>query len=269
LTDLDTSATALRVGWPTWLRALWAHSFFYSRVWKGSITTSFLFPTLYLTAMGVGLGSLVDHHVHHVGGVRYIDFLAPGLLAGTLLQVATGESTFPVLGRIKWDRTYYAMLATPLSATDVVIGHLLWVAIRGAMVSSIFLFVMVLFGCVHSWLALLVIPLSCVAAFAFAAPTTAFAATTKSENAFPLFYRFGVIPLFLFSATFFPLEQLPRVLQVIAQFTPLVHVVLLMRNLTLGNFQVGQNLFDLAYLLVLCGLGWHLARRAFNRRLVV
>jgi lipooligosaccharide transport system permease protein len=128
---------------------------------------------------------------------------------------------------------------------------------------------MMLFGCVHSWLALMVIPLSCVAAFAFAAPTTAFAATTKSENAFPLFYRFGVIPLFLFSATFFPLEQLPRVLQVIAQFTPLVHVVLLTRNLTLGHFQGGQNLFDLAYLLVLCGLGWHLARRAFNRRLVV
>jgi lipooligosaccharide transport system permease protein len=269
LTDTTAKNNPQRVGWPTWVRALWVHGFFYSRIWKGSITTSFLFPTLYLTAMGVGLGSLVDHHVHHVGGVRYIAFLAPGLLAGTILQVATGESTFPVLGRIKWQQTYYAMLATPLSATDVVIGHLIWIAIRGAMVSSIFLFVMLLFGCVHSPLALLVIPLASVAAFAFAAPTTAFAATTKSENSFPLFYRFGVIPLFLFSATFFPLEQLPAALRYLAQATPLVHVVLLMRSLTLGSFHPVQNLVDLGYLVVLSIIGWRFANEAFKRRLVV
>jgi lipooligosaccharide transport system permease protein len=269
LTELLVGDSTSTNGWPTWVRALWAHSFFYRRTWKGSITTSFLFPVLYLTAMGVGLGSLVDHHVHRVGGVSYIDFLAPGLLAGTVLQMATGESTFPVLGRIKWDRTYYAMLATPLSAADVVLSHLLWIAIRGAMVSAIFLSVMTLFGCVHSVLALLIIPVSALAAFGFAAPTTAFAATVTSENAFPLFYRFGVIPLFLFSATFFPLGQLSPALRALAEVTPLVHAVLLTRSLSLGTIASWQSLFDLAYLLVLSVIGWHLARRAFNKRLVV
>ncbi len=265
---MDRSAEA-HLGWPTWLRALWAHSFFYSRVWKGSVTTSFLFPALYLTAMGVGLGSLVDQHAHLVGGVRYLEFLAPGLLAGTILQVSVGESTYPVLGRIKWVRTYWAMLATPLSATDILIGHLGWAVIRGAMVSSMFLVVMALFGCVHSALCLLVVPLAGLGALAAAGPTTAFAATTKSENGFALLYRFGVIPLFLFSATFFPLEQLPAVLRVLAQFTPLVHLVLLMRSCTLGEFSPVQNVFDLLYLLALSVLGWHLAKRAFYRRLVV
>ncbi len=263
------SSRGRHVGRPTWARALWAHGFFYSRVWKGSVTTSFLFPVLYLAAMGVGLGTLVDHHTHTVGGVRYLDFLAPGLLAGTILQVSVNESTYPVMARIKWIRSYWAMLATPLSVRDVLIGHLGWAVIRGVMVSSIFLGVMAVFGAVHSVLAVLVVPVAMLASLAFASPTTAFAATTSKENGFALLYRFGVIPLFLFSATFFPLGQLPTAIRYLAQLTPLLHAVNLIRGLTLGRLVVVQNLFDLAYLIGFALLGCALADRAFRKRLVV
>ena len=263
------SRSSERAGRPTWARALWAHGYFYSRTWKGSVTTSFLFPVLYLAAMGVGLGTLVDHHTHTVGGVRYLDFLAPGLLAGTILQVSVNESTYPVMARIKWIRSYWAMLATPLSVRDVLIGHLGWAVIRGAMVSSIFLLVMACFGAVHSALVVLVIPVAMLAALAFASPTTAFAATTSKENGFALLYRFGVIPLFLFSATFFPLGQLPAAVRYLAQLTPLLHAVNLVRGLTLGHLVAAQNFFDLAYLVGFAMVGCALADRAFKKRLVV
>ena len=266
---VEAPVTRPRAGWPTWCRAVWVHAYTYSKVWKGSVTTTFLFPLLYLAAMGVGLGTLVDHHAHHVGGVAYVDFLAPGLLAGTIFQVAVNESTYPVMARIKWMRTYWAMLATPLDVDDVLIGHLGWSAIRGAMVSGAFLVVMVGFGVVHSWWALAVVPLAMVASVAFAGPTTAYAATTTSENGFALLYRFGVMPLFLFSATFFPLGQLPVWLRAVAQATPLLHAVNLLRDCTLGVFPVLQGVGDLAYLAVFAVVGIVLARRAFRKRMVL
>ncbi len=266
---LDASVAAQRAGWPTWFRAVWVHAYTYSKVWKGSVTTTFLFPLLYLAAMGVGLGTLVDRHAHHVGGVAYVDFLAPGLLAGTIFQVAVNESTYPVMARIKWMRTYWAMLATPLDIDDVLIGHLGWSALRGGMVSGAFLLVMEGFGVIHSWWALAALPLAMAASVAFAAPTTAYAATTTSENGFALLYRFGVMPLFLFSATFFPLGQLPLWLRAVAQCTPLLHAVNLLRDCTLGTGSATQALVDVVYLAVFAAVGIAFARRAFRKRMVL
>ena len=109
---------------PSWRpSAYWAYS--YKRTWRGSVATSFLIPILYLAAMGIGLGSLVDKHSHTVDGVKYLYFLAPGLLASTAMQIGTNESMYPVMGAIKWIRTYFAMLATPLSVTDVLLGTII------------------------------------------------------------------------------------------------------------------------------------------------
>ena len=111
---------------------------------------------LYLAAMG--LGARVAGQARPVDGVHYLDFLAPGLLASTAMQIGGNDAMYPIMGAIKWNRTYFAMLATPLGAIDVLIGHLAWIALRLFMVTSIYLAIMAAFGTVHSPLAILAIP---------------------------------------------------------------------------------------------------------------
>jgi lipooligosaccharide transport system permease protein len=250
-------------------RALSYWAFQYKRTWRSSITTSFLYPVLYLTAMGVGLGSLVDHHAHAVDGVTYVEFLAPGLLAATAMQIGANEAMYPVMGAIKWIRTYFAMLASPLGCDDVLFGHLGWIAVRLAMVSGIYLAVMAAFGTVLSPWAVLALPAAVATGMAFAAPIAAFSATQDKDAGFTTLYRFGLIPLFLFSGTFFPVSQLPGWLQSVAYATPLYHGVALCRALVLGQAALWSSLGNAAYLVVLTVVGVLLARRTFRRRLVV
>jgi lipooligosaccharide transport system permease protein len=253
---------------PPWARSLSYWLYQYKRTWRGSVTTSFLYPVLYLSAIGVGLGSLVNHHAHTVGGVRYIDFLAPGLMAATAMQIGGNEAMYPVMGAIKWMRTYFAMLATPLGVVDVLVGHLAWIALRLTLVTTIYLGIMALFGTVHSPFAVLAIPAGVLTGCAFSAPIAAFAATQVNDAGFSALYRFGLIPLFLFSGTFFPITQLPRWLQFVAEATPLYHGVALCRALTLGHLQAGPDIAHALYLVALTALGFALARRSFRRRLV-
>ena len=184
----------------------WAYQ--YKRTWRGGVVTSFLSPVLFLAAMGVGLGGLVHSATAARGlhGVSYLVFLAPGLLAANAMQVAVQESTYPVMGAIKWIRTYHAMLATPLRVIDVLLGHLLWIALRILMVCAIFLGVMAAFGTTKSWTAVFLLPAGLLTGVAFAAPVVAFAATRDNDSGFNALFRFGVMPLFLFSGTFFPLS---------------------------------------------------------------
>ena len=103
----------------------------YKRTWKGSLVSSFLLPLLYLAAMGIGLGSFVDDNGSGaLGGISYLQFIAPGLLAATALQIAVGESTYPVMGGIKWQKIYFSMIATPLRPADVMYGQLAFIAFR-------------------------------------------------------------------------------------------------------------------------------------------
>ncbi len=252
---------------PSW-RALgyWAYS--YKRTWRGSVATSFLIPVLYLAAMGVGLGSLVDQHSHTVDHVRYLYFLAPGLLASTAMQIGTNEATYPVMGAIKWIRTYFAMLATPLSVNNVLLGTLTWIAIRLTLVSSIYLCVLTAFGAALSPLAVLALPAAVLTGLAFSAPIAAFAATVQNDMWFSTIYRFGVVPLFLFSGTFFPVTQLPALLRPLAYATPLFHGVTLCREFVLGQVDWAQVPVHVGYLIVLVVGGYILARRTFRRRLI-
>jgi lipooligosaccharide transport system permease protein len=246
--------------------AYFAHA--YRRTWRGSVVTSFLYPVLYLAAMGVGLGSLVDKH-HRIDGVGYTAFIAPGLLAATAMQIAFGEATYPVMAAIKWIRTYHAMLATPLSVRDVLLGHLTWIGIRLVMVATIYLSVVAAFGTVLAPSALLALPAAVLLGVAFAAPTMAYAAVQDTDGGFAALYRFVIVPLFLFSGTFFPLAQLPRWLQVVAYATPLEHGVDLCRALVLGKgLAPGPIAGDIAYLVVFALVGCVLAARSYRRRLV-
>jgi lipooligosaccharide transport system permease protein len=260
---------ARRIATPMWLRVTLYFGYQYKRTWRSSIVTSFLIPVLYLTSMGVALGSLIDKHSHGVGGVSYVAFLAPGLLAGTCMQIATNDTMWPVLGAIKWMRTYFAMLAAPPNVYDVHRGHLAWVATRISIVVSIYLAVMALFGTIYSPWAILALPGGVLCGMAFGAPMAAFSATTDKDTGFSTIYRFVVVPLFLFSGTFFPISQLPHVLQWVAYATPLYHGVALCRDLTLGHVHLWVDLGHTAYLALWVAVGYMVGRRTFARRLVV
>jgi lipooligosaccharide transport system permease protein len=255
---------------PPAVRSLEYWMYQYKRTWRGTVTSGLMSPLLYLAAMGVGLGSLVDKHHSgrgSLGGVSYVAFLAPGMLAAVAMQVGAQESTYPVLGAIKWMRTYLAMLATPLRVVDVLVGHLLWIMIRVTLTVLMFLVVMVLFGAGHHWSVLLALPAAVLTGMAFAVPIVAFAATRDGDAAFAALFRFVVMPMFLFSGTFFPVTQLPVGLRVVAYLTPLWHGVDTCRTLALGTASVGRVAMHLAYLVAFTTVGFVAARRAYAGRL--
>jgi len=242
----------------------------YRRTWRGSIYSSVLSPLLYLGAMGIGLGKLVNAHgTARLGGLSYLAFLAPGLLAAAAMQAGVEESTYPVLGSVKWRRTYYAATASPLRPADLFHGHLLFTTMRLAMNSAIFLAVMALFGAVASPWALAALPAAVLTGLAFAAPVEAWAITVAKDTSFALIFRFGMIPLFLFSGTFFPITQLPAWLRPLAYVTPLWHGVALCRSLTLGTASPGGALAHVAYLVAVAAVSIAAGNRSYRRRLYV
>ena len=155
----------------------------YRRVWRGSVFSSFLQPTLFLLAMGLGLGAMVDAGGAALpGGVSYAEFLAPGLLAAAAMQVAGFESTYPVLGKMMWHRNYEAIIATPMRVSDLVFGELAWMALRLTTIATAFVLVMTAFGIPRSPLVILAIPAAVLTGLAFAAPIMAYAATLKARQ---------------------------------------------------------------------------------------
>ncbi len=236
--------------------------------WRSSALGSVLQPVLFLAAMGLTLGTLVDRGPGVPGGVGYLAFLAPGLLVAAAMQTATGESTYPVLGALKWDRLYDAVLATPARPVDLLVGHLLYVAFRVATSAAAFLVVLVLFGAAESPLVVLALPVALLTGLAFAAPVTALAARLEDSAAFAALQRFLIVPMFLFSGTFFPVQQLPAALEWFAYATPLWHGVTLARDLALGTVQPGWALLHVGYLALWITAGTVLAARALQRRLL-
>lgn len=242
----------------------------YRRTWKGSVVTSFVMPLLYVLAMGVLLGGFVKDGAHLEGAPSYLAFVAPGLVAAQAMQTATGETTWPVMGNIKWHGTYYAMVATPLAVADVVAAHLLFVMFRIATTTAVFLLVMAPFGVFGSFVGVVLAwPVLVLVGMCFAGPFFAYSATIRSEAAFAIIYRLLVIPLFLFSGAFFPIANLSAPLEWMARLTPLWHGVDLTRMLVLGQVRPGLAVVHLAYLLVLTLVGWWLAVWRLDKRLEV
>jgi lipooligosaccharide transport system permease protein len=258
-----------RVGWAPWRRALWFHYAFWKRTWRGSIVSSFLFPILYLASMGLGVGHLVNQHSGGVEGVPYLDYVAPAMLALTALQIAAAETMWPVLASFKWVRSYWTAVSTPVSARDVAVGKLGWVSIHLLMVGAIYTAVLAAFQTLHSPWAVLLPIAGALTGLAFAAPIAAFSATQESAQAFPVVYRFAVIPMFLFSGAFYPVSQLPGWLQPVVQVSPLYQGVALCRTLALGQGSLTVTCAHLAYLVVMAAVGSAVCIRNFRRRLEV
>jgi lipooligosaccharide transport system permease protein len=241
----------------------------YRRVWRGTLFGTIVSPILFLTAMGVALGSLVPT-MTTFGGVPYIVFLAPGLMASQAMQTGTQESSWPLISGFRWNKTFEAMIGTPQGVRDIVLGHLYWLIVRIGIVTGVFLIVSLLFGAITSPTAILAWPAAVLTGLAFAMPMAAWTATRKNEQSFSIIFRFIITPLFLFSGTFFPIEQLPQVFQTLAWFTPLFHGVALTRALAIG--QPIDPLVLLVHALVLVALavvGTLIAFRTFRNRLVI
>jgi lipooligosaccharide transport system permease protein len=240
----------------------------YKRIWRGSAVSTVVTPIVYLLALGVGLGVFVDRTTDLADGISYLEFVAPGLMAATAMQIASFESSWPVLSAIKWDRQYHAMLATPLRVRDVMLGHQAFFAFRLVLMASVYFVVITAFGAVSSPLGVLAIPVTVLVGLSFTGPIAAWAARTESDASFVAIFRFLILPMFLFSGTFFPISNLPAPLEVIAWLTPLWHGVTLCRDLTLGTASL-EDLGHLAYLLAFVTAGMLAARWTYRRRLVV
>jgi lipooligosaccharide transport system permease protein len=242
----------------------------YRRTWRSSIWSSVLGPVFYLGAMGFGLGSLVNRHgTASLGGVSYLEFVAPAILASQAMSTAMGQASFPVFGSTKWNRIYIAAQATPLRPADIFRGHLLFMLLRVAMNSLIYLTVMVAFGAVRSWLVIFAFPVALLTGLAFAAPIAAWAVTLKVETSFNYLFRFGMVPLMMFSGTFYPVSQLPGWLRPVVYASPLWQGVDLCRSLSSGSVVVGTALGHVAYLLVAAALGIWAGGLTYTRRLYV
>lgn len=252
---------------PALLRVVERQAHVWRRLWRGSVFSSFVSPLLFLAAIGLGLGGLVDERTGEVGGVPYLVFVAPGLLAAGAMQAAAGEALWPVMAGIKWLRSFQAMVATPVSAGDVYGGVVVWTVLRTAMSASAFLLVASLLGAVPSPWGVAAVPAAVLCAAAFVAPLAAFAATQETDDAFPVVLRVGIVPLFLFSGTFFPVDELPGWLQPLAAASPLWHGVELCRAATTGVLDAGAAAGHVAVLAVVVAAGWRWGTRAFARRL--
>ena len=238
------------------------------RQWQGSVVTNFLNPVLYLLALGAGLGTLIDQNLPEgVEGVTYMTFVASGLFAANAMQTGAGEASWPVRAGIKWTRTYQARLASPISIEALVTGHLGWVGIRLVMVTVIFAVVSALFGALDLGPALLTVPFALLTGLAYAAPITAFTARIDRDQGLASLFRFGIVPMFLFSGTFFPVSQLPDWLEPVALIVPLFHGVELCRWVTIGLEPVVPQGFSMLYLAAWMAVGWVFAVRMFNRKL--
>lgn len=235
------------------------------RAWL-QVVSGFVEPLFFLFSLGYGLGQLVTTVEGPDGPMPYAVFVAPALLAASAMNGAVFEATFNLFFKFKYAKVYDAVLATPLGPVDIAVGEATWCLIRGGLYSGGFIVVMLGFGLIGSPWALLALPACLLVALGFAAVGMAAATFMRSWHDFDL-VQLAVMPLFLFSTTFYPLSVYPGWLQAVVQCTPLYHAIELMRALTTGH--VGWDEFGhVAYFLVMVVVGVAVAARRLGKLLL-
>lgn len=243
------------------------------RVMKGYTWSILMYsvgqPVAYLFAMGVGLASVVETGNAAIGGVSYLVFIAPALLVSAAVMTAANEFTFPVMAGFKWRRTYFGPHASPLTPGQIAAGHIMAVTLRLVLQSALYFAAVALFGASPSgwgWVGILVATLT---GLAFGLPLMAYSASiTEDKGQFALVMRFIVMPLFLFSGTFFPLDNLPPAVRWVGWISPIWHGTELGRVLSFGYGE--PPLLTVLHVAVLTGMaviGWVLTRRRFALRM--
>jgi len=233
----------------------------YRRLWVHLIT-GFFEPVFYLLSIRIGIGKLVGTVNLDGHAVSYAAFVAPALLAASAMNGAVFDSTFGVFFNLKYAKTYDAILATPMAVEDVAVGEIGWALLRGLMYATAFLVVMAAMGLIHSWWAILALPGATLIGFAFGAVGMAGTSYMRSWLDFE-FVQLSILPLFLFSATFYPLSTYPRALQVLVQCTPLYQGVAMERALTTGTVSP-DILVHVLYLAIMGLVGLRIASRRMH-----
>lgn len=238
----------------------------YKRSWI-VLFSGFFEPVFYLFSIGVGVGALVgDLTLPDGSPVSYTAFIAPALLASSAMNGAVYESTMNIFFKLKYGKIYDAVLSTPMKPVDIAVGEISWSLIRGGIYAVGFMIVMTLFGLIESWWAIMAIPAALLIGFAFASVGMAATSFMRSWQDFDMVQLF-TLPLFLFSATFYPLDVYPEVIQNLTRLSPLYHGVEIIRSLTLGLFDwsiVGH----MAFLLAMGAAGVTVAARRIEKLLL-
>jgi lipooligosaccharide transport system permease protein len=241
----------------------------YRRTWKSSVISSFVAPLLYVLAMGVLLGGFVHVAPSRLeGATSYLSFIVPGLIAAQAMQTAVSETTYPVMAAIKWHKSFWAQMASPLEVRDLVNAMLMFTLFRVGSTCGVYFLVMAPFGVFENWWGpVLAWFTTMLVGMAFATWTFAFSAFIEGPESFGLIFRLGLVPLFLFSGSFFPISNLGTALETVAKVTPLWHGVNLTRMLCIDHVDGSTALVNLLVLVVVLVSGWWLAIRALERRM--
>lgn len=244
----------------------WLHR--YRRTWRGTVVISVANPLLFLAAIGAGLGKLVDRGGSgYLHGSSYVAFFAPGLLAAMAMQTGFIEAAGPVFQSARPQGNYRAAAATSMSPTDILGGHLLFMAFRLALSATAFSAVVAAFGITGPLRALLLVPAATLTGMAFCAPVAAWSVTVTRQARINGVFRFVLMPLYMFSGTFFSTDQLPRWLHAVIACTPLYQGIELCRSIVAGTATARGTALHTGYLAALVLLGYLAARRTFTRRL--
>lgn len=238
------------------------HLTVYTKLYKSSIALNFVEPVLYLAALGLGLGAFV----REINGVPYIRFIAPGIIASSSMFAAIYECTYGTYVRMTYQKTFDAILATPVNINDLIAGELMWGATKSLLYGTVIIIVISLFGLVDSPLIVLAIPLLFVSGLIFAEISVIFTAIIPGIDSFNYFYTLLMTPMFLFSGIFFPLDNLPAAVAKIAFFTPLYHLVNVCRGLSSGSLSV--CIWDTLWIFAVAALLAPYPFRLMRRRIV-
>jgi lipooligosaccharide transport system permease protein len=238
------------------------HAKVYTKLYLSSIALNFVEPVLYLAALGLGVGA----YVKEINGVPYVNFIAPGIIASSAMFAATYECSYGTYVRMTYQKTFDAILATPVNVNDLIAGEMLWGATKSVVYGTIIMIVIAIFGLVASPLLLLAIPLLFLAGLIFAEISLIFTAVVPGIDSFNYFYTLFMTPMFLFSGIFFPIENLPAIVGKIAFFTPLYHLVNICRAFSGGKPAVA--LWDVAWVVAVMILLAPYSFRLLRRRLI-
>jgi lipooligosaccharide transport system permease protein len=236
-------------------------------VWRKLLLPSLLGnladPLIWLVGLGFGLGSLLPS----IGGLRYLEFLGSGMLCYAVMYSASFEALYSAFSRLKIQRTWEGILLAPMTITDVVLGEWVWAALKSTLSGLAILLVMSLLGLVHSPAALAMIPVAFLLGLAFAGVALVITALANSYDFFVYYFTLVVTPMMLVSGVFFPADQLPAAVQVVARLLPLAHATELSRGLTVGA-PLDQVALHLIVIALYAGLSVLLAIRLVRARLM-
>lgn len=233
-------------------------------LWKSEVPGSVVEPIIILLAMGFGLGS----YVGMVGGQSYIEYIAPGIIASYAMYSASFECTYGTFVRMEYQKTYDAILATPVSVEDIIVGEIFWGATRSLLTGVVILAVAAAFRFVHSLWALAILPLSFLQGLMFSAIAMVFTSFARTINSFNYYITLFITPMFFFSGVFFPLSSFPPIVQTLSWIAPLTPVVRITRALFNGEMQTSL-LFPFGLIIAITAGFFFVSLTTMRRRLIV